>query len=147
MSFDFADLDLAEKAETPFEFELEHPETKDGIGVFISVIGSESTTFQQYVRDEDNKARRKAFENQRKNKPNEPMTAEDEEAAIARAVSFCIRGWRTVIDGKSEPVIKWGADKLECTPETAFKVMMRFRWMRAQVNKATGELGNFLPKP
>lgn len=147
MTFNFADLDLAQKAETPFEFELEHPETKEGLGVFISVIGSESETFQRYVREEGNKARRKAFEAQRKGKSDGPMTVEDEEGAILRAVSVCIHSWRTVIDGKSEPVIHWGGDKLDCTPDNAFRWLSKFRWVREQVNKATGELGNFLPTP
>lgn len=138
--FDLADLDLAEKAETPFEFELEHPETKDGLGVFISVIGSESRTFLDYVRQEGNRARRRAFEAQRKGKAEEPMTVEDEESAILNAVAVCVVAWRT----GAEPYLTVRGEKLECTRDNVVKVLRSFRWMRDQINKATGDVGNFL---
>lgn len=146
-AFNFADLDLAEKAEVPFEFELEHPETKDGLGVFVSVIGAESDTFLAYVRQEGNKARKRAFAAQRKGKQDdEPSTMEEDEDAILRAVAVCIVGWRTVREGASEPVIHWGGERIECNHANAVKWLRKFRWVREQVNKATGDLANFLPK-
>lgn len=145
-AFDFETLDLAATAETPFEFELEHPETKEGLGVFISVIGSESDTFQRYIRAEGNKARAKAFERQRKGKTLEPSKVEEDEDMAIRAVATCIKAWRTVKAGKSEPVIYWGGRKLECDQTNAFDWLKRFRWVRDQVNKATGDINNFLPK-
>lgn len=139
-AFDFTDLDIATAAETPFEFELEHPDTKDGLGVFISVIGAESETFQTYMRQEGNRARKRAFETQRKGK-SEPTTMEEDDEALTKAIAVCIKGWRT----GSEPVIVWGQDRLECTPDNTFRWLKRFRWAREQVNKATGDLTNFLP--
>ena len=138
--FDLADLDLAEKAETPFEFELEHPETKDGLGVFVSVIGSESRTFLDYVRQEGNRARKRAFEAQRKGKAEEPMSVEDQESAILNAVAVCVVKWRT----GNDPWLVWSGEKLECTRDNVVKVLRSFRWMRDQINAATGDVGNFL---
>lgn len=142
--FDFDSLDLAVAAETPFEFELTHPESKEGLGVFVSVIGSESETFQAYIRREANAARLKAFQRQRKGGEDKPTTIEEEEAAIIEALATCVKGWRTVIDGESKPVIKWGDAELPFSHDNVVKWLTRFKFVRAQVNEATGELGNFI---
>lgn len=142
--FDFGSLDLAVAADVPYEFEIEHPETGDGLGVFVSVIGSESETFQTYLRSEGNALRRQAFEAQRKGKPDAPMLIEDEEETGLRALATCIKGWRTVVEGKSDPAILIGGARLEYTPDAALTWLRKFRWVRVQVNKATGSLSNYL---
>lgn len=143
-AFDFDTLDLLEATDKPFEFELVRPDTSEGIGVFVSVVGAESQTFQTYMREETNHTRREAFKAQRKGKDVEPSTAEEDEDRLLRAVAACMTGWRTVIDGKSEPVIVWAGDRLEFSRENAVRWMKRFRWVRAQVNEATADLTNFI---
>lgn len=141
-TFDFDNLDLSSAAEKPFEFELRHPENKKGLGVFVSVIGMESATFQRYVRDEGNRVREKAF--RQGPRDDKPMTIDEEEETLIRALAVCVVGWRTVIEGKSEPVIFWRGDKLECSPANAAKWMQHFRWVREQVNAAASDIGNFI---
>lgn len=141
--FDLASLDLAQACDNPYEFELEHPATGDGLGIFLSVVGAESATFQAFVRAEGNKARRRRMESERRGK-DEPVTIEAEESALISAVSACLTGWRTVTDGKSEPVIVWGDRRLEFTADNARDVLRHFRWMVPQVNKATGDLTHFI---
>ncbi len=143
MTFDFATLDLTKACDNPYEFELEHPATGEGIGVFVSVVGAESATFQAFVRAEGNKARKRRMEAERRGK-DEPLTIEEEEAALISAVAACITGWRTEVGGKSEPIIVWGERKLEFTPDNARDVLSKFRWMVPQINKATGDLTHFL---
>ena len=142
--FDFDDLDLERICDEPFEFELVHPETDTGLGVFLSVVGSDSATFQKYLRDEQNRERKKAFEAQRQKKGGEPTPIEDDEATLIRAVAACITGWRTVIKGESKPVIYWGGKGIEFTPDNAVKWMTKFRWVRPQINQETGRLANFI---
>lgn len=142
--FDFDDLDIAVAADNPYEFEIVHPETKDGLGVFISVKGAESETFQRYLREESNKARRKAFQSQRSGKTEEPATVEEDEEKVLRAIAVCMTGWRTIIDGKSEPVILWANKKLDFSKDNAIIWMRKFRWVRSQINEATAELRNFI---
>lgn len=141
-AFNFQSLDLAAAAEKPHEFEVTHPESGEGLGVFLSVIGMESATFQRYVRDEGNRARERAFKE--RSKDAKPLTIDEEEDALIRALAVCVVGWRTEIDGKSEPVVLWGADKLECNRDNAAKVLRQFRWMREQVNAAASDIGNFI---
>lgn len=140
---DFANLDLGKLAEQPHEIELVHPENGAGLGVFVSIIGSESETFQSYMRDKANEALRKSFRQQRRAK-DEPQTVEEQEELILDAIATCMTGWRTVKDGKNEPVIVWGEDKLEFNKANAIRVLKHFRWMRTQVNDATADLGNFI---
>lgn len=143
MTFDFATLDLAQACDKPYEFELENPVTGDGLGVFVSVVGAESATFQAFVRTEGNKARKRRMEAERRGK-DDPLLIEDEEAALVSAVAACMTSWRTVADGKSEPVIVWGERRLEFTPDNARDVLRKFRWMIPQINKATGDLTHFI---
>jgi hypothetical protein len=70
---------------------------------------------------------------------------EEDEDNLLRALAVCVLGWRTITEGKSEPVIVWGPDRLECTPDNAFRWLKRFKWAREQINAATGQLSNFLP--
>lgn len=142
--FDFDALDIGAKADVPFELELIHPETKAGLGVFIQVVGSDGDTFQQYLREESNRERRKAFDERRSGKTAAPTTAEEDEERMLRALAACIKGWRTVLDGASEPVILWGGRKIEFSADNAVIWMRKFRWVRSQINEATGNLQNFL---
>lgn len=139
MTFDLASLDYVTACEQPYEFELVHPVEKTGLGIFFSVIGAESGTFQSYVRTETNAARQRAFD-QRKSGKETPSTVDEDEAAMIKALAVCIKGWRT---GK-KPVLLWSGRELEFTPENVVTVMRQFKWMREQVNEATGELGNFI---
>jgi len=141
-AFDFDELDIGAKADVPFELELVHPETRAGLGVFIAVVGSDGDTFQAYLREEDNRERRRAFD--RRGKPDEPDTAEQREDRMLRALAACMKGWRTVIDGNSEAVIYWSGRKIEFSRDNAIKWMAKFRWVRGQINEATGNLQNFL---
>lgn len=142
--FDFGALDLAALSDKPFEFELEHPETGEGLGVFVSVVGAESETFQRYLRTEGDMLRRKAFEAQRKGKPDEPMLLADEEETGLRALSACVKGWRTVVDGASDPVIFIAGQRYEFGADNVLLWLRKFRWVRSQLNNATGTLANYL---
>lgn len=144
-AFDFAALDLAEKCDAPFEFELKHPATEEPLGVFFSVVGSESATFQDYVRNKANEARRRNAKGKA-----EIITVEDETAMLIDAVVACLKGWRTVKDGKSDPVVILAGEALTFSPDNARKLLGNpgFAWAVRQINAATGDLGNFTnPSP
>lgn len=150
--FDFSIFDAATACDTPHEFELTAPfdfpqrgiSAGDPIGVFLSVIGAESDAFQQYLRAEANALRKKAFADQRKGKGDGPVMVEEEEEVGLRALAMCVKGWRTVIDGKSEPVITDEGKRLECTPENVIHWLRKYRPFRVQINDATADLANFV---
>jgi hypothetical protein len=143
-AIDFDTLDTAAACEKPYEFELVHPQTKAPLGVFVSVVGPESAAFKNKIRRQINQERRKAFEAQRKGKGVEPSTIEEDEAETVNLVAELVKGWRTVKDGKSEPVIYWKGDKLPFSAESVSRWLTHFPWVREQINEASGDLGNFL---
>lgn len=146
-TFDFDELDLEALCDQPFEFELVHPQTEEGLGVFISVVGSESATFQKFLRAEQNRARKEAFEAQKKGGDAEkPKPVEDDEETICRAVAAAMTGWRTEINGESKPVINWGGKGLEFNQHNAVLWLRKFKWARLQINRQTGDLGNFIKR-
>lgn len=146
--FDFSALNIAEAADKPFEFELVYPPTHplegEGLGVFISVIGAESTTFQRFIREEVNQAQLEAFRKRRSNKPDAPMPIEEQDDKITEAIARAVTGWRTVIDGKSEPVLYDGGNKIEFSQAACAAWMKKYTFVRDQINKATADLSNFI---
>lgn len=141
---DFADMDVAAASETPFEFELKHPATHAPLGVFVSVFGPESAAFKAKIFADQNRERRRIFEQQRKGRPPEPKTMEEDTAAAVKLIGTLVAGWRTVRDGKSEPVIVWGKERLECTTENVVRWLTHFSWVRKQVDEASGDIENFI---
>lgn len=143
-AINFDSLDTAAASETPYEVELVHPATKEPLGVFVSVVGPESAAFKNRIRREVNAERRRGFEMQRKGKTAEPKTLEEDETDTISMVADLMRGWRTVLDGKSEAVIFWGTEKLEFNEANAVRWLTHFAWVRPQINEAAGDVGNFL---
>jgi hypothetical protein len=143
-AIDFDSLDTAAASEQPYEFELTHPSTKEGLGVFVSVVGPESAEFKNRVRREVNRNRRREFEAKRKGKEAEPSTLEEDEAFSISLVADLVKGWRTVTNGTSEPVVIWKGEKLEFNEANLTRWLTHFSWVRKQIDDASGELENFL---
>lgn len=140
--FDFGGVNLAKIADEPQELELTHPGNGEPLGVFLSVRGYESETFKVLARRENNAARKREFEAARKQRE-ALRTIEDDEATGKRLTLALIAGWRTVIDGKSEPVIYNGGERVDFTPENAAWFLDQFDWVTKQVNEFASDVRNF----
>lgn len=141
---DFDSVDTGQACERPFDLELTHPATNAPLGVFVSILGSESAAFKGEIRKEINKERMKEFELRRSKKEADPKTIEQDEADSVRLAAKLVTGWRTVKDGKSEPVIYWKGEKLDFTPDNLNRWLAHFAWVRVQIVEAANQLGNFL---
>lgn len=141
---DFDSLDTSAASEKGFELELLHPETRKPLGVFVSVVGMESPEIKAELRKDINRERVKEFQAARNAKEASPKTIEEQEAETVRLAVRVCKGWRTVIDGKSEPVIYWKGEKLDFSPDNLSRWLAHFGWARLQVIEAAGDLGNFL---
>jgi hypothetical protein len=84
------------------------------------------------------------FEMQRKGKHAEPKLIEEDEADSISMCGDLMRGWRTVIEGKSEPVIYWGAEKLEFNDANVERWLANFRLGPPADHRSGGDVGNFL---
>lgn len=141
---DLATFSTAAACEKGFDLELRHPVTREGLGVFITVAGQDSTAFRDHARRKANEALRRQFEAKRRGKDADAPTMEQIEADAIELLVAVTLGWRTEAGGKSEPVIVWAGDRLECTPDNARR-LYRERFIREQVDEAVGDLANFLP--
>jgi len=138
-TFNFDAVDYEAACETPFEFELKHDKTGEGMNVFLSVIGTESGTVQNYVRREGNKSRQRNLERELKGEKPGIITMEEEDAMAAAFFAAHIVAWRT----GDEPVIVWGDRRLECNHTNATEWLTRFKFVRAQVMEEATKIANF----
>lgn len=139
-TIDLASLSAKAACESGYELELLHPATREPLGVFISVVGSEAEAFQGYVRKRANDRLRKQFANQRKAVEEIPTVEQAEKDAIA-LLAACTTGWRT----GDTPTITHGGKPLEFNDVNA-RFIYAERWIREQVDEAIGDLGNFFEK-
>lgn len=139
-TIDLAALSPKKKSEEGFEFELLHPVTNEGVGVFITVAGSESDRFRNYVRKQGNEKLRTRFQNQRKGKDAVAPTIEGVEEETIGLLAECTLSWRTGDD----PVVKHDGKPLECNLANAAFIYRELRWIRDQADEAIGDLGNFI---
>lgn len=143
MTFDFAQANTAKLADEPQEMEILHFGTQEPLGVFLMVKGYESETFKALARQETNAERRRAFEAARRGKSGTVRTIEDDAESGIRLSAALLTGWRTVKDGKSEPVIYHEGKPLQFNPTNAAWFLREFDWVLKQVNEFAGEIGNF----
>jgi len=144
-AIDFDSLDTIEGSEKPYEFELIHPGTKKPLGVFLKVLGPESKAHKDRLRRQINRDRRKEFEASRKFKGAvEPNTVEEDEAFGVDLIADLVAGWRTVTDGKSEPVIIWKGEKLDFNRDNLIRWLAHFQWVIPQIKDTADDIGNFL---
>lgn len=136
---DLASLSAQKACETPFEFELKHPVTEEGLGVFISVVGTESEAFKAHTRKKANAALARQFKNQRRSRDEAAPTVEQAEKDGIDLVVACTVGWRT---GET-PKITHAGKALEFSESNA-RFIYAERWIRDQAAEAIGDLGNFM---
>lgn len=132
-TIDLANIDLAKDCDAGFEFELTHPITKQGLGMFITVLGKESDVFRGLVRKRTNDRLRKQQDRQRRNKSEEVPTIEQIEAEAIDLLVTCTTGFRELVFN----------GPLTFTPENARKLYTERPWVRSQVDEAVGDLENF----
>lgn len=125
---------LAESAETGFEFELLLPESKDKTGGFITVRGSQSPTVRNYSKRKWQEYNVKVQQAKRRGKDVEDMTLDEaEDLAVENAINRII-SWRGIgEDGKELPFTK----------ENAEQVLRKHTWIREQIMEESDNLLNF----
>lgn len=124
---DLNDLDLSAAAERGYEFELRHPGTQAPLGMFVTVQGEDSDTYQAELR---------AMQQRRLTGRQAPRTVEQIDEQALDLLVLATIGWRGIQRDGSE---------LPCTPENVRAVYRKFRWVREQVDAAVGDRANFLP--
>jgi hypothetical protein len=131
---DLASLDTISGANAGYELELRHPATKAPLGIFITVLGSDSDTFKELMHDRVNDAIRKGAL-VRQGKDPEIKSSEQLDQEELELLAACTIGFRNIkLDGKI----------LEFSKKNAYDLYRRMPWIKDQVNKAIANVENFI---
>ena len=134
---DLSNLDVSKKAEDGAILELEHPVTGDplinedsGEAVSIIVLGTDSKTYREKQREYQRKRLSKMTKKRGKEMD---LTMSDEDACDLLAT--CTIGWEHMVENGEE---------LEFSKEAAYKLYMKYHWIREQVDVFIADRENFI---
>jgi hypothetical protein len=80
------------------KIELRHPVTREGVGMFIYVVGRDSDVLRQRNNDINDANRTRAFMFAKQGKPIEPRTREEEEEEQLTTLALCTTGYEGVLN-------------------------------------------------
>lgn len=141
IAFDIASLDTAQASDTGARIPILHPTNGKEIGLFVTVLGKHSQVFRDIVRDRVNRRMRDEANAQRRNKPNDTITAEQVESEAIELLVSCTLNWDSGVDN---PTWTYKGEDLPFTVQNAIKVYTDMIWIRQQVDDAIGDLENFI---
>lgn len=124
------------------EFELVDPFDKTPLGVFISVVGKDSSAFQGAIRKLSDEITLKNEFARRTNKDPVVLLSGDQVTKTSELLAKATTGWRDAVLGR--PVIVIDGEELEFTPATAARIYAAHKWIREQVDAAVSDLSLFL---
>jgi hypothetical protein len=129
---DLAALDTRKGAEEGFQLELRHPASNEPLGVWIHLLGADSSAYQEQMREFRRRIAQALKRNMRAS-----LTPEETDAESLEQLVCVTRSWsdNTTLDGA----------KLAFSPEAARKLYARFPWIVEQADRAVHERANFLP--
>lgn len=140
--FDLGSLDTVAACSEPTEFELEHPKTKEGVGIFIKLLGPDSKEAQEI----EHRLQTASFERSLKRKKITEKDiaeafSEGTEKNIQRLVASTV-GWRdaSIEDG----VVLLEGKEVKFSKDAARKLYERFPWIREQMLEYLRDRGNFI---
>lgn len=139
-AFDLASLDTVAAAAKGAEIELRHPTKGTGLGIFVTVVGQDSDTFRDAIRERENEARQKRAMAERSGKNAPTLSSEELEDQATDLLIVCTLGWRT---GNSDTIFFEG-EQLKFNVPNARRLYTRLLWMRTQVDAAIGNLSLFI---
>lgn len=141
---DLKSFDTVSGSQLGHELELLHPATREGIGVFITILGKDSAEFTR-VQTNHNRLRL-----QKMQKGVKALTTKELEKETMELVVVCTKAWRQVVkvgdEIKEKTTLTVDGEELECTPANAEKFYTRFPDFREQVDAGIVDRANFLPR-
>ena len=138
---DLAQLDSKKKAEAGVRMNLVHPATGEDMTTFVEVLGTDSSTWQNMVRED-------LLKNVNK-KSNKKIATEDDAIRIEKDIVIklarMIKCFGDVEEkGKEVSYILFEGDKLKYSEDNAVKLLEALPWFKEQLNIFIGDRSNFL---
>lgn len=142
---DFSALDTVTACDKGTEIELYHPVTNKGLGIFWGLLGRDSQTFRDQIKQNIDEAMRRASQAKKRGKDVVDETADKQERRGIELLAACSTHWRYG-DKKMFPFQKAGAsiEELTFTPANVLRVLTELPEARRQVDEAMADLENFM---
>lgn len=139
-SLDLSTLDTTAACDKGAEIELLHPVTNAPLGIFISVLGKDSTTFKEYLRQKINEDIRRSAMAKKAGKQEPMRLIEESESRGIELLVVCTLGWRT----GDKSTITFKGNDLEFNVPNAKLLYESLSWIKEQVDNGLGDLENFM---
>ena len=141
---DLGDLDTVGGANKGFEVELYQPATNEDLGIFITVLGRDSDTFQKIAKQQNkrriDKMSKSGFRAGKVTAPSQ----EEIDADNLDMLTACSMSWRT-IDGDEElDTVLFEGEELTFSIGAAKKLYSARPWIKEQIDVAIGDRANFI---
>lgn len=140
VELDLGSLDTIKAANGGAEVELRHPTKGTGLGIFVGILGQDSDTFREAIRERENEARQKRAMADRSGKTAPTLSSEELEEQATDLLILCTTHWRT----GDKPTLKLDGEEMTFNVPNARKAYTRLLWMRTQVDAAIGNLALFI---
>lgn len=140
---DLSTLDTGRACDKGADIELHHPVTNARLGVFVSVLGQDSSAFRNKNREFANARIRREQYARGRGKKEEVRTVEDAEEENIALLAECTTGWYTQTDKGKEPVITLG-EPTSFSKDAAVSAYRKYSWIYDQVSAGVTDLSNFL---
>ena len=141
---DIGDIDTVGAANNGFEVELYHPATNEDLGIFITVLGKDSDTFQKISRQQNKKRMDRMSKNGfRAGKVSAP-SQEELDADNLEILASCSVSWRTVEGDEESETILFNGEALAFSISAAKKLYSARPWIKEQIDIAIGDRANFI---
>lgn len=145
---DLDEIDVAKSAEVGFEFEIEHPTTGEGIGVFITVRGEEaaSVRLSGILAASESIVRESMKANAKPSKQSFDQQVQEKSAELQKIIE------EDTPERAAQRVIAWrgvkraGAD-LPFTVPNCVEFFKKLPFAQLQVLEQSRNLGNFFKMP
>lgn len=150
MKADF-DIDTVAACDAGAEIELLHPTTGQPTGMFITVVGKDSSVFQGLVSKAADAERRRQFAAQKRGKVAEPKLYADTQREGIEMLAASTTAFRTEIadastaGGKlSKAVLILDGAELAFSEDNAIKFYTKRPAFKTQIDEAIANLENFI---
>lgn len=135
-SADLSVLDTVAACNKPAEFELVHPVSRVGLGVFWSVVGKDSDIYRGRIRAMADENLRRANAGMPGDTSISKLEAKNIDTLVAAST-----GWRS---DKGDGTVTFGGADLKFSTDNVRQVLTSMPALREQVQEAVNDLGKFM---
>lgn len=138
---DLETLDVTKFASAGVEIAIKHPVTGKPIGLYIGIMGKDSETYKEIVRERSNEAVKKAVAAEASGEQMQPPSYDEQQERELDLLAALTISWRQE-NGKS--TVKFAGEELIFTANNVKMIYRRFDFIRNQVDKSIADVSLFI---